>query len=94
VLFDFGAALFDLRNQHVEAELVQDLKPVGLRFASDGRIALFSRKALYVGPAKAESVKQGLRGTGGMLWDVEFRRDDSLLVFGKGVDADVEALLQ
>lgn len=93
-LFDVGIALFDLRSSHVEATLTRASRIVGLRFASDGKIAVFARHALYVGPASAESLKQGLHTTNGTLWDVEFRRDDSLLFFGNGVDADVEALLQ
>lgn len=93
-LLNVGVALFDLRAHQVEATLLQDLKVVGLRFASDGRIAAFGRRAFYVGPPKAESLKQGLRKTNGTIWDVEFRRDDSLLFFGDGIDGDVEALLE
>ena len=93
-LYDVGVALFDLHSPHVEAALTRDPRIVGLRFASDGKIAVFARHALYVGPATAERLTQGLHATNGTLWDVEFRRDDSLLFFGNGVDADVEALLQ
>jgi hypothetical protein len=93
-LLDVGIALFDLRTKQVETALVQGLKAVGLRFATDGKIAVFARHALYVGPAKGESVKLGLYPTNGTVWDVEFRSDDSLLFFGNGVDADAEALLQ
>jgi WD40 repeat protein len=93
-LLDEGIALFELRTNQVESALVEDLNAVGLRFASDGRIAVFARHAFYVGPAKGESVKQGLQQSAGTLWDVEFRRDDSLLFFGDGVDADLQALLE
>jgi WD40 repeat protein len=93
-LLDVGIALFDLSTDRVESALIKDLKAVGLRFATDGKIAVFARHALYVGPASGESVKQGLREINGTLWDLEFRRDDSLLFFGNNVDADLEALLQ
>ena len=93
-LLDVGIALFDLRTKQVEVALLKDSGLVGLRFASDGRIAVFARHAFYVGSAEGEGVKQGLHPTNGTVWDVEFRRDDSLLFFGNGVDADVEALLQ
>jgi len=93
-LLDVGVALFDLGTKQVEAALLKDANLVGLRFASDGRIAVFGRHGFYVGPAKSENVKQGLQKANGTMWDVEFRRDDSLLFFGNDVDADVEALLQ
>jgi hypothetical protein len=94
VLLDVGVALFDLQTGHVQAALVKDLNAVGLRFASDGRMAVFARDALYIGPADAEKLKAGLQKTNGTLWDIEFRRDDSLLLLGDGIDADAEALLQ
>jgi WD40 repeat protein len=93
-LLDVGVALFDARTGEVQAALVRDWKPVGLRFASDGRMAAFSRSAFYVGPASSQSLKQGLHETTGMLWDIEFRRDDSLLFVGRGIDAEVEALVE
>lgn len=93
-LLDVGVALFDLKTGQIEAALVKDLNAVGLRFASDGRLAVFARDALYVGPAEAEKLKAGLRKTNGKLWDVEFRKDDSLLFLGDGIDAEEEALLQ
>lgn len=93
-LLDVGVAVFDLKTGQVEAALVKDLKAVGLRFASDGRLAVFARDALYVGPANAEQLKAGVHKIEGTLWDVEFRRDDSLLFMGDCIDADAEALLQ
>jgi WD40 repeat protein len=91
-LLNVGVALFDLRTAQVEAALLRDFEPAGLRFAGDGRLAVFNRSALYVGPAKAEGIKNGFRKTSGVLYDVEFRRDDSLLFFGNG--AEDEALFQ
>jgi hypothetical protein len=93
-LLDVGVALFDVKTGQVEAALVKDLKAVGLRFASDGRVAVFARDALYIGPANAEQLKAGVHKIDGTLWDVEFRRDDSLLFLGDGINADEEALLQ
>jgi WD40 repeat protein len=93
-LLDVGVALFDLKTGQVEAALVKDLKAVGLRFASDGRLAVFARDALYIGPANAEQLKAGVHKIDGTLWDVEFRRDDTLLFLGDGINADEEALLQ
>lgn len=93
-LLDVGVALFDLKTGQVDAALVKDLKAVGLRFASDGRLAVFARDALYIGPANADALKAGLHKIDGTLWDVEFRRDDSLLFLGDGINADEEALLQ
>lgn len=94
-LLDVGVALFDVRANRVQAALLKDVRFVGLRFASDGKLAVFGRQAFYVGPAKAENLHQDLRKTSGTIWDVEFRRDDSLLVFGNGIDADIETgLLQ
>jgi hypothetical protein len=91
---DVGVALFDARSNRVEAALMKDVKVVGLRFAGDGRIAVFARQALYVGPPRVENVTRDLHKTAGTFWDVEFRRDDSLLFFGKGIESDVEALLE
>jgi hypothetical protein len=91
---DVGVALFDVRSNQVEAALMKDVKVVGLRFAGDGRVAVFGRQALYVGPPEAEKMKRDLHKTVGTFWDVEFRRDDSLLFFGKGIESDVEALLE
>jgi WD40 repeat protein len=93
-LLDVGVAVFDLKTGQVEAALVKDLKAVGLRFASDGRLAVFARDALYIGPANAEQLKAGVHKIDGTLWDVEFRRDDTLLFLGDGINADEEALLQ
>ena len=93
-LLDVGVALFDLKTGQVEAALVKDFKAVGLRFASDGRLAVFARDALYIGPANAEQLRAGLHKIDGTLWDVEFRRDDTLLFMGDGINADEEALLQ
>jgi WD40 repeat protein len=93
-LLDVGVAVFDLKTGQVEAALVKDLKAVGLRFASDGRLAVFARDALYIGPANADAIKSGVHKIDGTLFDVEFRRDDSLLFMGDGINADEEALLQ
>lgn len=93
-LLDVGIALFDLRAHRVEAALMKDVKVVGLRFASSGKIAVFGRQALYIGPPEAEALKRDLHKTDGRFWDVEFRRDDSLLFFGNGIEGDVEALLE
>lgn len=93
-LLDVGVAVFDLKTGQVEAALIRDLKAVGLRFAGDGRVAVFARDALYIGPANAEAIKSGVHKLDGTLWDVEFRRDNSLLLLGDGINADEEALLQ
>jgi hypothetical protein len=93
-LLDVGVALFDLRAHQVEAALMKDVKVVGLRLASDGRIAVFGRQALYVGPPQAETLKRDLHKTDGRFWDVEFRRDDSLLFFGDGIESNIEAMLE
>jgi hypothetical protein len=68
------------------------MSPVGLRFASDGRVAIFGRRALYVGPPSAADVPVGLRKTAGELWDVEFRQDGSLLFVGDAADAELASL--
>lgn len=86
VLLNNGVALFDLEAHAVETEQAHDLRLVGLRFASDGKIAAFARNKLYVGEGNAESIRAGMRETSGKLWDVQFRKDDSLLVFGQGVE--------
>lgn len=86
VLLNFGVALFDLETQQMDAALGRDLKLVGVRFANDGKLAAFARNRLYIGVGKGESIRTGLRETSGKLWDVQFRKDDSLLVFGEGVD--------
>jgi WD40 repeat protein len=87
-----GIALFDLRTGKAQVIPVAGPPLVGLRLAADGKIALFSRHSLYVGDPDAASVKARLHDPGGSLYDVWFRRDDSLLVFGDGVSAELEQL--
>lgn len=87
-----GIALFELRSGKARVIPVAGPPLVGLRLAADGKIALFSRHSLYVGDADAALVKARLHDPGGTLYDVWFRRDDSLLVFGSGVSTELEQL--
>jgi WD40 repeat protein len=87
-----GIALFDLRSGKAQVIPAAGPSLVGLRLAADGKIALFSRHSLYVGDPDAALVKARTHDPGGTLYDVWFRRDDSLLVFGSGVNAELEQL--
>jgi len=82
VLLLSGAAILNLDNGQLATSGAGRLNPVGLRFAPDGRLAVFGRHGLYVGPAEPERIGSESSGTAGELADVEFRRDGSLLVVG------------
>lgn len=86
VLLKTGVVVLDVGTGRVDAALGLDLGMVGLRFASDGKLAAFGRSKLFVGDANGDAIRTGMRETRGRLWDVEFRQDDSLLVFGRGVE--------
>ena len=94
VLLQGGVALIELASGATQKAFASDLGPGGLRFANDGRLALFGRSSLYVGPISASDIQAGTRTTAGKLWDVEFRQDGSLLFLGEDLDADLEANLQ
>jgi hypothetical protein len=88
-----AAGFFDVESKQAEVAELRGINPVGLRFASDGRVAIFGRRALYVGPPIAKDAAQGAQATNGELWDVEFRKDGSLLFVGAAADAELAALL-
>jgi hypothetical protein len=94
VLLHAGVALVDLASGEVTSAFLVATPPEGIRFATDGRMAVFGRSSLYVGPITTNDLATATRKTGGQLWDVEFRQDGSLLFLGEGLDADLEANLE
>jgi WD40 repeat protein len=94
VLFAGGVAFMDLQTHQLQATLLRELAPIGLRYAPDGRVAVFGRGALYIGPASLADLQTAARTTSGTLWDVEFRRDGSLLFLGDAGEADLQSLLE
>jgi WD40 repeat protein len=94
VLTKEGIALLDVPAGTTSSVDLTEMAPVGLRFAADGRLAVFGRGALYVGPASAAEILSGIRKTSGTLWDVEFRQDGSLMLLGDKPDAELASLLE
>jgi hypothetical protein len=94
VLMLGGVAFVDVASQSFDFAELPQLAPAGLRFASDGRVAVFGRRAVYTGrpdPAAMEANRHTTRGT---LHDVEFRRDGSLLLVGDGIEEELATLLE
>jgi WD40 repeat protein len=94
VLFDGGVAFLDVASQRLDAAELDEMKPVGLRYASDGRVAVFGRRALYLGPPDPSAMAGRSHATRGEIDDVEFRRDGSLLLVGDGIEAELATLLE
>jgi WD40 repeat protein len=94
VLLTGGAALVDVASDQVEASYFSELNPIGLRFASDGRLLIFGRRALYVGAASLTSVEGSTHQLQGELSDVQFRKDGSLLFLGDAEDVELATLLE
>lgn len=93
VLMLGGAAFVDVASDQLEVEHFSSFDPVGLRFGPDGRVLLFGRKALYVGPPSVKGVEAAAHQLNGGLAGVEFRKDGSLLFVGDAQDAELAALL-
>jgi WD40 repeat protein len=89
-----GVAFLDVAASRLDFAELPRLKPVGLRFADDGRVAVFGRGAVYAGEPRLERMDEASHATRGKLTDVEFRRDGSLLVLGQGVEEELAALLE
>jgi hypothetical protein len=95
VLTKNGVALHDVAAGTAWSADLTDMAPVGLRFAADGRLAVFGRGAIYVGAATSPGdIRSGTRKTAGTLWDVEFRQDGSLMLLGDELDAELASLLE
>ncbi len=94
VLLFGGVAFLDVASGQLDATYFDKLQPVGLRFADDGRVAVFGRRTLYVGPPVPADIEQAAHPTSGELTDVEFRKDGSLMFVGDSADAELQALLQ
>ncbi|HYQ46725.1 MAG TPA: WD40 repeat domain-containing protein [Polyangiaceae bacterium] len=78
VLLTDGAAFLDLQSERLTIA-TPGWRPLGLRFARDGRVALFARDRVYVGPADPEEFATKASGVTGALADVEFQRDGTVL---------------
>jgi hypothetical protein len=92
VLLIGGVAFFDVASQTLEVSALRELNPVGLRFAPDGRVAVFGRRAVYVGEPAATKVAEAARATAEFVADVEFRKDGSLLLLGGTADEELAIL--
>jgi WD40 repeat protein len=79
VLLLGGVAVLDLDTWRLAIETAIGWDPVGLRFAPNGRMAVFGRDRLYVGPAEPDRLANESFAPSGELADVEFRRDGKLL---------------
>lgn len=93
VLMLGGAAFIDVESRETELVELRQLNPVGVRFGGDGRLAVFGRRALYVGPAIGSRIAVDAHDTQGDLWDVEFRKDGSLLFVGDAADQELAAVV-
>jgi WD40 repeat protein len=93
VLLLGGLALVDVTSGEVQLAELRELDPVGVRFAADGKIAVFGRHGLYVGEADAQRMPTAAHEVKGELADVEFRKDGSLLFLGAVEDTE-QALLE
>lgn len=89
-----GVAFLSSGADHFDFAPLPKLKPVGIRFADDGRVAVFGRSAVYAGAASPAKMDEASHDSNGKLTDVEFRRDGSLLVLGDGVSEELSALLE
>jgi hypothetical protein len=93
VLLLGGLALIDVPSGHADVAELPNLDPVGVRFAPDGRLALFGRHAVYVGPGNPAQMASSAYPVKGELGDVQFRKDGSLMFFGS-VEGSEPALLE
>jgi WD40 repeat protein len=89
-----GVAFLDRAASRFEFAELPSMKPLGLRFAEDGRVAVFGRSAVYAGEPVPARIEAASHTTRGQLTDVEFRRDGSLLVIGDAVGEELSALLE
>jgi hypothetical protein len=89
-----GVAFLDMAASRFEFAELPSMKPLGLRFAEYGRVAVFGRNAVYAGEPVAARIEEASHTTRGQLTDVEFRREGSLLVIGDAVGEELSALLE
>jgi WD40 repeat protein len=94
VLMLGGAAFVDTGTGQLDVAHFRNFDPVGLRFGADGRVLVFARRSLYVGPPEAKQVEAAAHPLSGDLSDVEFRKDGSLLFVGDAEDAELASLLE
>jgi WD40 repeat protein len=94
VLMLGGAAFIDTGTGQLDVAHFRSLDPIGLRFGADGRVVVFGRRALYVGPPAAKQVEAASHALKGDLSDVEFRKDGSLLFVGDAEDAELASLFE
>src|SRR6478736_68119 len=73
-----GTAFFDRRTEQLTVTML-DWAPLGLRFAPDGRVALFARDHLYVGAVDPDGFNMNSSAVADKLADVEFQRDGTVL---------------
>jgi hypothetical protein len=89
-----GVGFLDIIERRFEFAALGDMKPLGLRFADDGRVAVFGRGSVYAGDPVPSRIEAAIQATRGRLTHVDFRRDGSLLVVGEGVEDELAALLE
>jgi hypothetical protein len=94
VLYTDRVVLENQQQGTAQVASLAEMSAVGLRFAMDGRVAIFGRRALYVGPPSSADIPAGLRKTAGALWDVQFRQDGSLMFVGDTADAELASVLE
>lgn len=94
VLMLGGAAFIDIGTGQPDVAHFRSFDPIGLRFGADGRVLVFGRRALYVGPPAAKQVEAATHALNGDLSDVEFRKDGSLLFVGDAEDAELASLFE